>query len=284
MVRGFRLLNEKGQSYSLMDIQNNCLLTEPNGLGYSYSTEYEQLGNIFVENLRKFEQGQITGIVNFLKYDNFKELVDFIERAENLKLAYKIPFKNGEKEYLKDINIQSLTKTQIQTNGVMSETITFDCLTLWYEENTIIYDMQQQEDAIIWDFAWDSKFTSYDTRSLEYINRGHVEAPVLITLDGPVVNPEIQLYVEGELYQEVPLSVEIGEYEKLLYGTKENEFYINKQKTDGTLESLFNLDVINFENDNVVRLPKNKSCELRLKAENEILNAQVTILAYYKAV
>ena len=284
MVRGFRLLNEKGQSYSLMDIQNNCLLTEPNGLGYSYSTEYEQLGNIFVENLRKFEQGQITGIVNFLKYDNFKELVDFIERAENLKLAYKIPFKNGEKEYLKDINIQSLTKTQIQTNGVMRETITFDCLSLWYEENTIIYDMQQQEDAIIWDFAWDSKFTSYDTRSLEYINRGHVEAPVLITLDGPVINPEIQLYVEGELYQEVPLSVEIGEYEKLLYGTKENEFYINKQKTDGTLESLFNLDVINFENDNVVRFPKNKSCELRLKAENEILNAQVTILAYYKAV
>lgn len=284
MVRGFRLLNEKGQSYSLMDIQNNCLLTEPNGLGYSYSTEYEQLGNIFVENLRKFEQGQITGIVNFLKYDNFKELVDFIERAENLKLAYKIPFKNGEREYLKDINIQSLTKTQIQTNGVMSETITFDCLSLWYEENTIIYDMQQQEDAIIWDFAWDSKFTSYDTRSLEYINRGHVEAPVLITLDGPVINPEIQLYVEGELYQKVPLSVEIGEYEKLLYGTKENDFYINKQKTDGTLESLFNLDVINFENDNVVRLPKNKSCELRLKAENEILNAQVTILAYYKAV
>ena len=284
MVRGFRLLNEKGQSYSLMDIQNNCLLTEPNGLGYSYSTEYEQLGNIFVENLRKFEQGQITGIVNFLKYDNFKELVDFIERAENLKLAYKIPFKNGEKEYLKDINIQSLTKTQIQTNGVMSETITFDCLSLWYEENTIIHDIQQQEDAIIWDFAWDSKFTGYDTRSLEYINRGHVEAPVLITLDGPVINPNIQLYVEGELYQEVPLSVEIGEYEKLLYGTKENEFYINKQKTDGTLESLFNLDVINFENDNVVRLPKNKSCELRLKAENEILNAQVTILAYYKAV
>lgn len=284
MVRGFRLLNEKGQSYSLMDIQNNCLLTEPNGLGYSYSTEYEQLGNIFVENLRKFEQGQITGIVNFLKYDNFKELVDFIERAEDLKLAYKIPFKNGEREYLKDINIQSLTKTQIQTNGVMSETITFDCLSLWYEENTIIYDMQQQEDAIIWDFTWDSKFTSYDTRSLEYINRGHVEAPVLITLDGPVINPEIQLYVEGELYQKVLLSVEIGEYEKLLYGTKENDFYINKQKTDGTLESLFNLDVINFENDNVVRLPKNKSCELRLKAENEILNAQVTILAYYKAV
>lgn len=284
MVRGFRLLNEKGQSYSLMDIQNNCLLTEPNGLGYSYSTEYEQLGNIFVENLRKFEQGQITGIVNFLKYDNFKELVDFIERAENLKLAYKIPFKNGEKEYLKDINIQSLTKSQIQTNGVMSETITFDCLSLWYEQNTIVYNMEGQEDELRWDFEWDSKFTDYDTRSLKYINEGHVEAPVLIEIAGHVINPKIELYVEGELYQEVPFSVEIKEYEKLLYGSKENEFYINKQNADGTLTSLFSLDYIDFKNDNVIRFPKNKSCELRLKADNEILNAQVTILAYYKAV
>lgn len=284
MVRGFRLINEKGQSYSLMDIENYCLLTEPSGLGYSYSTEYEQLGNVFIENLRKFEQGQITGIVNCLKYDNFKELVDFIEKANSLKLAYKLPFKNGEKEYLKDVNIQSLSKTQIQTTGVISETIVFDCLSLWYEENIIIYDMQEQQEEIRWDFEWDSKFTAYDIRSLEYINQGHVEAPVLIEISGPVINPEIQLYVEGELYQKVPFNIEIEEYEKLLYGTKENDFYIYRQKTDGTLESLFNLDVIQFENDNVIRLPQNKSCELRLKADNEILNAQVTILTYFKAI
>nr|DAS21334.1 MAG TPA: Baseplate protein [Caudoviricetes sp.] len=239
---------------------------------------------MFVENLRKFEQGQITGTVNFLKYDRFKELVDFIERAESLKLAYKVPFKNGEREYLKNINIQSLTKSQIQTNGVMNETIVFDCLSLWYEQNTVVYNMEEQEDELRWDFKWNSKFTDYNVRSLSYINNGHVDAPVLIEMNGPVVNPIVELYVEGELYQKVPFSIEIEEYEKLLYGTKENEFYINKQNTDGTLTSLFSLDYIDFENDNVIRLPKNKSCELRLKADNEILNAQVTILAYYKAV
>lgn len=239
---------------------------------------------MFVENLRKFEQGQITGTVNFLKYDRFKELVDFIERAESLKLAYKVPFKNGEREYLKNINIQSLTKSQIQTNGVMNETIVFDCLSLWYEQNTVVYNMEEQEDELRWDFKWNSKFTDYNVRSLSYINNGHVDAPVLIEMNGPVVNPIVELYVEGELYQKVPFSIEIEEYEKLLYGTKENEFYINKQNTDGTLTSLFSLDYIDFENDNVIRLPKNKSCELRLKADNEILNAQVAILAYYKAV
>lgn len=284
MVREFKLINEKGQEYSLMDIYNYCLLTEPSGLGYQYSTEYEQLGSTFIANLRRLEQGRIEGIVNFLNYDNYKKFVDFIERAETLKFSYKIPFKESFKEYFKDINIQNLTKTQIQTNGVISENITFDCLSLWYEQTTAIYTIEPKENEIRWDFRWDSKFTDYDTRSLQYINEGHIEAPVLIEISGHVVNPCIELYVEGQLYQTVTLKTEIAEYEKLLYGTKENDFYINRQKTDGTTESLFSLDVIDFENDNVIRLPKNKSCEIRITADNEVLNAQVTILAYYKAV
>ncbi len=284
MVREFKLINEKGQEYSLMDIYKYCLLTEPSGLGYNYSTEYEQLGDTFIANLRKIEQGQIEGVINFLNYDNYKNFIDYMEKSESLKFSYKIPFKNGQKEYFKDIQIQSLTKTQIQTTGVISENIIFDCLSLWYEENTTIYTIEPLTNEIRWDFKWDSSFTDYDTRSLQYINEGHIEAPVLIEISGHVVNPKLELYVEGQLYQTVTFNVQIAEYEKLLYGTKENDFYINKQKTDGTIESLFSLDVINFENDNVIRLPKNKSCELRITADNEVLNAQVTILAYYKAV
>lgn len=284
MVREFKLINDKGQEYSLMNIRNYCLLTEPSGLGYSYETEYEQLGNTFITNLRRMEQGQITGQVNFLNYDNYKALVDFIEQSESLKLSYKVPLTDGVKEYFKDIQIQNLSKTEIQPNAVMSETIVFDCLSLWYEENTVIYTIEPQENEIRWDFRWDSRFTDYNSRSLSYINQGHVEAPILVEMSGQLINPKIELYVEGQLYQEVTFTTTIAEYEKLLYGTKENDFYIYKQNTDGTLTSLFDLDVIDFANDNVIRLPKNKSCELRLSADNEVLNAQITVLAYYKAV
>lgn len=155
---------------------------------------------------------------------------------------------------------------------------------MWYEENTFIHTIQPKSNEIRWDFRWDSKFTDYSTRSIEYINNGHVESPILVEINGHVENPKIELYVEGELYQELPFTVEIEEYEKLLYGTKDGEFYLNRQKTDGTLEKLFNLDILDPENDNVIRLPKNKSCELRLIADNEILNAKVTIFAYYKAI
>lgn len=284
MVREFKILNEKGQTFSLMDIYNYCLLTEPTGLGIEYSTEYEQLNNTFIANVRKFEQGHINGVVNFINYDNYKKFIDFIEQAEYLRLVYKIPFQDTQKEYLKDVEIQLLTKSEIKETGVISEEITIDCLTLWYEENTMVYNLSEQEDEIVWDFKWDSKFSSNDSRSMEYINQGHVEAPIEIELSGPLVNPIFQLYIEGQLYQQVPLNIEIYGYEKILYCSKENDFYINKENTDGIKESLFELGIINFDNDNVIRFPKNKSCELRIRAENEITNAKIVIYTYYKAV
>lgn len=284
MVREFKLINEKGQEYSLMDIKNYCLLTEPSGLGYSYNTEYEQLGSTFITNLRRIEQGQITGQVNFLNYENYKKIIDFIEKSESLKFSYKIPLTNGVKEYFKDVQIQSITKTEIQPNNVISETIVFDCLSLWYEENRVIYTIEPISNEIRWNFRWDSRFADYNARNLTFINNGHIEAPIFVEINGEVVNPKIELYVEGELYQSVTFTTTIQLYEKFLYGTKENDFYVDRQNTDGTLTSLFRLDVLNINNDNVIRLPKNKNCEIVLTADNEILNAQITILVYYKAI
>lgn len=285
MVREFKLINEKSQEFSLMDIYNHTLLTEPSGLGYTYITEYQQLGDTFISNLRNIQQGQISGTLNFINYENYTSFVNFVESSESLRFGYKIPYSNGTiKEYFKDVQIQSLSKTQLQTNGILSEAVVFDCLSLWYEENTIIYTIEKLTNEIRWDFRWDSRFTDYDSRNLHYINTGHVEAPIYVEMDGHLVNPKIELYVEGELYQTVKVTTEIAEYEKLLYDTRENQFFIGKQNTDGTRVSLFSLDYIDFYNDNVIRLPKNKSCEIKLTADNEVLNAKLTIYPRYKAV
>lgn len=282
-VRRFLLENEKGQQIDMNNLKESCLLTSPTGLGYTYKSEFEQLGNTFIENNRTIEKKDPAGIVHFISYDKCKEFIDFVEMSENLKWVYIIPFENEDKIYYRNVSIKEFNKTEKQTK-ILSCPIIFNGLSLWYEENTTIYTIEPQNNEIRWDFRWDSRFLDYNTRTLQYINKGHVEAPVLIEMSGNIVNPQIELYVEGQLYQTVTFNVEIQEYEKLLYGTKENDFYINKQNTDGTLTSLFDLDVIDFENDNVIRLPKNKSCEIRLKAQNEVLNAKVTVLTYYKAV
>lgn len=282
-VRKFLLENEKGQQFDLNNFKESALLTSPSELGYSNRSEFEQVGNTFIESNRRIEQKNPTGTIYFKSYDKCKAFIDFIEKSDKLKWIYIIPLKEVEKTYYRDVVIKEFQKNEKQV-GILACPITFCSTSLWYEQTTAIYNIKPQENELRWDFGWDSKFADYDTRSLSYINNGHVEAPILVEIDGHVINPKIELYVEGELYQTVPFNVEIKEYEKLLYGTKENEFYINKQNTDGTLESLFSLDVIEFENDNVIRLPQNKSCEIRLTADNEILNAKVSILTFYKAV
>lgn len=283
-VREFKLVNEKGQEYSLMDIENYCLITEPMGLGLAYEREYEKLGDTFVETFSQITQGQINAQANFLKYDNFKKLVDFIIYSEKLKISYKIPFETGIKEYFKDIKLRLIEKSEKQINGIISENITFDCISLWYEEADIVYNITEKENEIRWDFKWDSRFSNYNTRNLSYVNKGHIEAPIEVEIDGNTLNPCIELYVDEKLYQSITIKTLIKDYEKLIYNSKENEFAIEKVNTDGTIEDLFDLDIIDFENDNVMRLPINKSCKIRLKAENKIMNARIRIYAYYIAV
>ena len=284
MVREFKLINNKKQEFSLMDIEKYCLLTEPTGLGYSYSTSYEQLANVFVTNLRQLEQGVISGIANFNSYDNYKKLVDFIEQSEGLKILYRIPFENSTIDYYRDIEIQSSSKTQKQTDGIIKETLTFNCLNLWYEENTTIYRTEALSNELRWNFKWNGIFNDNSNKSFEYKNCGHINAPLTLEIDGAVSNVAICVYVGKTLIQEVKIKTSILKNEKLFYSSKENEFSIKKIKEDQTEEDLFDLDVIDFENNNVVSIPKNQTCEIKLKADTAIENAKITIFPQYKCV
>lgn len=112
MVREFCIENETGQRFSMMDLENECFLSSPAGLGYAYDIQYAQIGNDFIQNIRKLVQGQISGDLNFKSYDNYKKFVDFIESTDNLKFVYKVPFENKITEYFKDIDISNVDKSE----------------------------------------------------------------------------------------------------------------------------------------------------------------------------
>ncbi len=284
-IRNFYFENEIGKRIDCQKINGGLFLYNVAGLGYEENVEYEQIGNTFVQNHKEIVQNTITGELEFydMAYDEYTTFMDFILSATSLKLIY-VPKTKNRTEYYRDVDVCKIEKTEEDEYNILACPIEIKCKSLWYEKTIAIYNMKAQTNEIRWNFKWDSKFADYDTRKLKCINKGHVESPILIEIKGHAINPKISLYVEGEFLQEVPISVEILENEKLLYGTKENDFYIRKQNADGTLESLFSLDYIDFYNDNVIRVPKKQSCELRLTAENGIKNAQVIIFTYYKIV
>lgn len=281
MVRQFNLLNEKDEKFSLMNIQEYCLLTSPAGLGYSYSTSYEQLANLFVQNIRTLEQGKIEGIVNFLTYENFWNFVNYIENAESLRLEYIIPFNDDTKTFYRDVQISNLSKTEKTLNGVISESITFNCTGLWYQEAITEYGFGDQD--IVWDFRWDPFFADYTERTIEFENDGHTEAPFQVSMTGNIIKPKISVIQNNQVINsiEFPFTLQTGE--TLQYSSKENELYIRKIGTDGTITNLFNSSYIDINNTNIFTLPKGTSI-LSVSAENDIYYGNVDIYKRYKIV
>ena len=282
MVREFYLMNEKNEKYSLMDIENYCLLTDPSGLGYEYDTEYEKLGNLFVESIRTLTQGRIGGTANFKSYENFRDFVNFVEAAKKLKISYKIPIENELVEYFRDVKMKSLSKTQKLPNGCISESVLVDCLSLWYQDEKTIYDINEQD--IIWDFYWDPYFADYDVRSVVVNNDGHVDAPFQIEIPDYLKNPVIEILVDGKVINRLALEIEIQNGQKFQYSSKEGEIYLRVQNSNGTYTSLFTNDYVDINNENIFQLPQGNEVEIRMSAENNIMDGTVNVFKRYKVV
>lgn len=283
MVRQFKLINEKGQEYSLMDLEKYCLLTDPTGLGYSYETEYMQVGSNFIENLRSIQQGNISGNIVCKNYDNLTQFINFVEQAEKLKLSYTVPYQNKTPiTYYKDIMLSSLEKTEIdRENNVIIAPVTFDCISLWYEQNETVYDMTKSTREMRWDFRWDSKFKSYNRRSIVFENKGHVEAPIKVELIGYLINPVIAVYVDNKEYASLSFNMTLEEYEKILYCTKDSDIYLYKENQDGSRVNL--IEELDLNNNNFFKLPKGVS-EIRISGDSEVMRAKLTVFVEYKAV
>ena len=284
-VSEFYLINEKGQEYSLMDEKDYCLITDVGGLGYNYSANYQQLGNIFIQCLRTIEQGQINGQARFRNYDNFRKFVDFIESSTNLKFLYVVPLTNRRKEeYYKDVAIKSVSKPQIvdEDERLISDVI-FDCLNLWYQDRETVYTIEKTEEELQWDFRWDVRFSDYTSRSIVFNNDGHVDAGIKIEMCDHLINPGFYISKNGEIIDSLVIPITIQQGEKLLYSSQDNDIYIMKQNVDKSLENLFKQEYIDLNNNNIFKFPQG-TFEITLIADNDIFNAKLNIFKGYKVV
>lgn len=281
-VRRFILENEKGQQFRLDNLNEGCFLTSPSELGYSYNIDFVQLENEFIENNRKIQQKKPKGTLYFKSYDKIKEFGDFVESSKKLKCLYIIPFEKEEKTYYRDVVIVKLDKTE-KTGKWLACSVEFAVLSLWYEQNETIFKIETYEDEMRYNYRWNSRYIDYNTRAIQFDNKGHVEAPIQVEIDGFVQNPTISILVNDEEYASIKVPIKINEFEKFLYSSKTGEIYIQKQKTDGTKENLWKNEYIDITKQNIFKLPIGAS-EIRLTADDDILNAKLTVLPQYKVV
>lgn len=281
-VRRFLIENEKGQQFRLDNLNEGCFLTSPGNLGYSYSIDFVQLGFEFIENNRKIEQSNPNGIAYFRSYDKIKEFVDFIESSLKLKWLYIVPFETGERTYYRDVILKKIEKTEKKGKWLACP-VEFASKSLWYEQNETIFKIETYEDEMRYNYRWNSRYIDYNIRAIQFNNKGHIEAPFQVEIDGFVQNPSISIFIDDEEFASIKIPITIKEYEKLLYSSKTGEIYIQKQNTDGTLENLWKQEYIDIQKQNIFKLPLGVS-EIRLTADDDIANAKLVIFPQYKAV
>ena len=251
-VRRFILENEKGQQFRLDSLDEGCFLTSPSELGYAYNIDFVQSENEFIENNRKIEQKKPKGTLYFKSYDKIKEFGNFVESSKKLKWLYIIPFEKEEKIYYRDVTIIKLDKTE-KTGKWLACPVEFAGLSLWYEQNETIFKIETYEDEMRYNYRWNSRYIDYNTRAIQFDNKGHVEAPIQVEIDGFVQNPTITVLVDDEEYASIKIPITINEFEKLLYSSKTGEIYIQKQNTDGTKENLWRKEYIDITKQNIFK-------------------------------
>ncbi len=283
-IRNFYLENEKGNKIDFQSFDGGLFLYKVSGLGYEENISYEQVGDTFIPINKQLVQKPIEGTLEFdeKSYDEYHKFVNFVNKSKNLKLIY-VPKLTNRIEFYRDIDFTRIDKSEEDDFGILSCAISMSPKTLWYKKEDVKIEITSIPNEVRWDFKWDSIFIDYNNKNIIYKNMGHTESAIQVVMNGYIKNPTITVYQDEEKIYELKIEIEIQEYEKYLFSSKDGELYIKKQNTDGTYENLFKNPYIDIKNTNIFKLPLGVS-KLQIHADNDINNARISILEFYKSV
>ena len=247
-------INEKGQIYNPNNIQRS-ILRITSDLGISRKITYNKAGSTFIKNSQEIEQGKIEGELRFFRdvESEYKKFVSFIRTAQKLTFV-DIRIDNGvTEEYYVDIDYSKIGRVK-EKGGILLSEVEFYCTTNWYKQKNIVYTIE--ENANVFGFPIDfenMRFGNGSSNKLNIENEGFEEAPIFIQLNGALVNPKIQLIKDKQVINSLQLQVEIQEFERIEYSTKDDDLYIQKINQDGTRSNLF--DLLDINNSNFFKIP-----------------------------
>lgn len=130
-VRNFDLMNSEGKAYTLtVSNKYTGFLGEVDGLGYEKSSEYQKIGNEYVQLTDSINQAVINGVIRFFQPHAYQEFTAFAEYCQDkdLTLYYRIP--TGL--FLRKGSITKIDKSE--GNNSLQVKVAFTAKSLWYRE------------------------------------------------------------------------------------------------------------------------------------------------------
>lgn len=200
LYRKFRLLNSKNTYYDLTEKNFKVFANDPSGLGFSKTLSILRLGN---ENLIPYSMVNLDNI-NFEllfyddkiadKYQKYQDFINFLS-YKPIYLLYQRP--NNFKWFRRKVEITSLSKTEVDFEDSMLH-CPFQMLALsfWEDETSNVIETSNTEESggKVYTLTYPFKYGALSLSNIPLNSVGILEAPLKITINGVVTNPQYILY------------------------------------------------------------------------------------------
>ena len=222
-IRNFRLFNNDGAEYNLT-VRDHFLHT-PAGLGYTKETEFQRLGDQYIILDDAFAQAQITGEVFFPNPKAYDKYFDFVRFCQNTPLY--LLYKPSEREFRRVVRLGAVGKEELQAGG-LNVTVSFDCLTLFYEQFNVFGDASEAENGKTYNYKYNYRYSSASANTIVLDSDSYAESPCAIYIYGEVVNPVWRHYVNNVLFATGAINATIEAGQKLKIDTTEIPYSLTR--------------------------------------------------------
>lgn len=299
-VRKFWILNESGETKSL-NAEDGIFLTEPSGLGITYSnTYYTKTLGFYGRSKTAEQQGTVSGTLIFFRnnedspspYVTYRQLIDFLERSKKLYLKY-CPADVNDKYYIAPIYIQSIEKGEMDhTFEMLSCPISMTRMTMWYTktaetafDSPSIYEGYKIGTSVI-----GSVPLGYDNNggySAEVVNDGQIDGGVIVKFSGTGTYFSLKCIGKDtdKLYGICDFYVNMLQGDSFEFSSCPGNKYLKWTTGDGKEHSL--LDYVDVTTNPFFQIPYTENCKITLTGTDVVPDEgmpRIETFSYYRGV
>ena len=258
LPRQFKLTNSKGEVLDLLN-QNGAMFFEPDGLGFSESADWLQLGTTFrpvnIRSAQRVISGRIIILGENEAYSRYHEFIRFI-RSAPLVMEYTI-----HDTFYIDVRVQSIEKSELTHDGVLDCKIQFVALGPFYKyvkkyvpiPRTLDYlsyivtnnneEFVSSNDSFIiasgpdandrYDYVYSDIYPEENIDTAVMHLDAIEESPVRITIYGPCTKPQWLHYVDGKFVASGKYNGTLAENRMLIVDNTVVPYKIYEKTSDG---------------------------------------------------
>lgn len=276
-MRKFKITNADGLVLDLMD--KTSFLSSPDGLGFDLNCDFNEVGDSYLPLKSRSAQKEIGGTLIIKGYSKYQQVSALL--VKNPVTLHYCPI--GTLWYTLPCLVRSLSKTELD-NGYLRCDIRFSALSKWTRNTENRRTSPTIDNPKQYGYRYPYIYMDNVSGSINLMNQGYEDSPLIITVFGAVENPRWDLIVNGNVIATGELQgVTIQKGNKLVVNSEDGNLEIAEYTLNN--EYVRNLyEYSNFETERFIKVPPGRSAIRIYGTTSGEIVAYVEVLEQYETV